>query len=165
MRITKRGFLIMDKVFIYTDGSCLYNPGPGGWAAVLVCRGKEKVLTGGEPATTNNRMELLGAITAFEALKRPCEVVFCSDSKYVTDGLSKNRAKMWRANGWRKADNKPALNIELWDRLLNAAEPHKITYQWIKGHAGHPYNERCDELARSEASKFIKEEGQDGSIS
>ena len=116
----------MDKVEIYTDGSCLYNPGPGGWAAILVCRGKEKLLSGGEADTTNNRMELLGAINAFEALKRPCEVVFCSDSKYVVDGLSKKWAKMWRSNGWRKSDNKPALNIELWDRLLKAAEPHKI---------------------------------------
>lgn len=148
----------MDKVEIYTDGSCLYNPGPGGWAAILVCRGKEKLLSGGEADTTNNRMELLGAINAFEALKRPCEVVFCSDSKYVVDGLSKKWAKMWRSNGWRKSDNKPALNIELWDRLLKAAEPHKIEYVWIKGHAGHPYNERCDEAARLEAMKFQKEE-------
>ncbi len=154
----------MDKVFIYTDGSCLCNPGPGGWAAVLVCRGKEKVMSGGEPETTNNRMELLGAISAFEALKRPCEVSFCSDSKYVTDGLSQGWAKMWRMNGWRKSDNKPALNVELWDRLLNAVEPHKVEYVWIKGHAGHPYNERCDELARSVAMKY-QEENQNGKIS
>jgi ribonuclease HI len=148
----------MDKVEIYTDGSCLSNPGPGGWAAILVCRGKEKVIIGSEPDTTNNRMELLGAISAFEALKRPCEVSFCSDSKYVTDGLSQGWAKEWRARGWRRADGKPALNTELWSRLLDAVEPHKITYNWIKGHAGHPYNERCDAYARAEAEQYQKED-------
>lgn len=148
----------MDKVEIYTDGSCLSNPGPGGWAAILVCRGKEKVISGGEADTTNNRMELLGAISAFEALKRPCEVVFCSDSKYVTDGLSQGWADTWRARGWKKPDGKPALNPELWGRLLDAVAPHKITYNWIKGHAGHPYNERCDAYAKAEAEKFQKED-------
>lgn len=147
----------MDKVNVYTDGSCLGNPGPGGWAAILVCRGKEKTLSGGEAETTNNRMELLGAITAFEALKRPCEVEFCSDSKYVTDGLSKGWAESWRARGWKKSDNSPALNPELWERLLKAVSPHKVKYVWIKGHAGHEYNERCDGLARSEALKFNKQ--------
>ena len=155
----------MDKVEIYTDGSCLCNPGPGGWAAVLVCRGREKVISGGEPETTNNRMELLGAISAFEALKKPCEVSFCSDSKYVIDGLSKGWAKMWRMRGWRKADNKPALNVELWERLLTAVEPHEIKYEWIKGHAGHPYNERCDALAREFAESFKKEENKNGGLS
>ncbi|MBQ7699008.1 MAG: ribonuclease HI [Clostridia bacterium] len=148
----------MDKVEIYTDGSCLSNPGPGGWAAILVCRGKEKLVSGGEADTTNNRMELLGAISALELLKRPCEVTFCSDSKYVIDGLSQGWAKQWRTCGWRKSDGKPALNVELWSRLLDAVEPHKITYTWIKGHAGHPYNERCDALARSEAEKYQKED-------
>lgn len=148
----------MDKVQIYTDGSCLCNPGPGGWAAILVCREKEKVMSGGEADTTNNRMELLGAICAFEALKRPCEVTFCSDSKYVVDGLSKGWAKQWRERGWKKSDNKPALNKELWQRLLDVTEPHEITYNWIKGHAGHPYNERCDALARDEALKYQKED-------
>lgn len=148
----------MDTVEIYTDGSCLKNPGPGGWAAILVCRGKEKIISGGEAETTNNRMELLGAISAFEALKRPCKVTFCSDSKYVTDGLSQGWAKQWKARGWRRSDNKPALNIELWERLLDAIGPHEITYSWIKGHAGHPYNERCDELARGEALKYQKED-------
>lgn len=154
----------MDKVEIYTDGSCLSNPGPGGWAAILVCRGKEKVISGGEPETTNNRMELLGAISALEALKKPCEVSFCSDSKYVIDGLSKGWAESWRQRGWKKSDNKPALNQELWQRLLDAVEPHTIEYVWIKGHAGHPYNERCDELARAEAMKY-KEEDENGKIS
>ncbi|MBO4422546.1 MAG: ribonuclease HI [Clostridia bacterium] len=148
----------MDKVEIYTDGSCLRNPGPGGWAAILVCRGREKVISGGEPDTTNNRMELLGAISAFEALKKPCDVVFCSDSQYVIMGLSRNWAKRWRMNGWRKPGGKPAQNAELWGRLLDAVEPHTVTYNWIKGHAGHPYNERCDAIARDEASVFIKEE-------
>lgn len=149
----------MDKVNIYTDGSCLGNPGPGGWAAILVCRGKEKAISGGEAETTNNRMELLGAINAFEALKRPCEVCFCSDSKYVIDGLSKGWAAGWRDNGWKKADRSPALNPELWDRLLNAVEDHIITYDWIKGHAGHEYNERCDAAAKEQAEKFVKTEG------
>lgn len=148
----------MDKVEIYTDGSCLSNPGPGGWAAVLVCRGKEKVLSGGDPDTTNNKMELTGAIEAFAALKRPCEVVLCSDSKYVIQGLSENRAKMWRFNGWRRSDGKPALNIELWEKLLELTEPHKVEYLWIKGHNGHPYNERCDIIARSIAMSYKKED-------
>ena len=147
----------MDKVNIYTDGSCLGNPGPGGWAAILVCRGKEKVISGGEAETTNNRMELLGAIFAFEALKRPCDVYFCSDSKYVIDGLSKGWALSWRANNWKRSDKSPALNPELWDRLLNAIEGHVITYDWIKGHAGHEYNERCDKKAKEEAEKFTGE--------
>ncbi len=148
----------MDKVEIYTDGSCLCNPGPGGWAAILVCRGRELVLSGGEAETTNNRMELQGAIAAFGALKRPCRITFCSDSKYVTEGLSKNWARSWRMRGWRKSDNKPALNVELWEKLLDLTEPHEIEYKWIKGHAGHPYNERCDELARAEAGKYQKED-------
>ena len=149
----------MDKVEIYTDGSCLGNPGPGGWAAILVCRGKEKELSGGEAETTNNRMELLGAINAFETLKRPCEVYFCSDSKYVIDGLSKGWAAGWRQNNWKKADRSPALNPELWERLLNAVEGHIITYKWIKGHAGHEYNERCDAAAKLQAEKYTKPEG------
>lgn len=143
------------KVEIYTDGACKGNPGPGGWGAVLVCRGKEKVLSGGEKNTTNNRMELLGAISAFEALNRPCEVAFCSDSKYVIDGLSKGWAEGWKKKGWKKGDGKPALNPDLWERLLNAIAPHDVTYIWIKGHAGHAYNERCDALAVAEAEKFL----------
>ena len=148
----------MDLVEIYTDGSCLYNPGPGGWAAILVCRGREKTISGGEPEATNNRMELQGAIAAFSALKKPCRVVFCSDSRYVIEGLSRNWAKGWRLRGWKKSDGKPALNTELWDKLLELTEAHEIEYVWIKGHAGHPYNERCDEAARKEASKYLKEE-------
>ncbi len=144
----------MDSLYIYTDGSCKRNPGPGGYGAILVCRGKEKVISGGEPSTTNNRMELLGAICAFEALNRPCKVTFCSDSKYVIDGLSKGWAVSWKKKDWKKSDGKPALNPELWDRLLVATEPHQITYEWIKGHNGHEYNERCDAIASEEALKF-----------
>ena len=143
----------MTQVEIYTDGACKNNPGPGGWGAILVCNGREKVMSGGENPTTNNRMELMGAIMAFEALRYPCRVKFCSDSKYVIDGLSKGWAKGWRTRGWKKADGKPALNPELWDRLLRATEPHEVSYIWVKGHNEHPYNERCDALAVAEAKK------------
>ena len=144
----------MKEVFIYTDGACKGNPGPGGWGAILVYGGREKEMCGGEAVTTNNKMELMGAISAFEALKEPCKVNFCSDSKYVIDGLSKGWAKSWQARGWKKKDGKPALNPELWERLLNAIAPHSITYDWVKGHAGHPYNERCDKLASDKAESF-----------
>ncbi len=146
--------MILKKVEIYTDGACRGNPGPGGWGAVLVYRGVEKELSGGEAETTNNRMELFGAISAFEALKEPCEVSFCSDSRYVIDALSKGWAVEWQKKGWKKSDGKPALNIELWERLLSAIAPHKITYEWVKGHAGHAYNERCDALATAAADSF-----------
>ena len=142
------------KVNIYTDGACKGNPGPGGWGAVLVAGGREKEFSGGEASTTNNRMELLGAITAFEALRYPCEVVFTSDSRYVIDGLEQGWAESWKKRGWKKSDGKPALNIDLWERLLRAIADHTVTYVWVKGHAGHPYNERCDALAVAEAEKF-----------
>ena len=144
----------MKEVFIYTDGACKGNPGPGGWGAILVYGNVEKELCGGEAETTNNKMELMGAICAFEALKMPCKVHFCSDSKYVIDGLSKGWAQSWKSRGWKKSDGKPALNPELWERLLLAIEPHSITYDWVKGHAGHPYNERCDKLASDKANSF-----------
>lgn len=147
----------MTEVNIYTDGSCLKNPGgPGGWAAILICGDSEKVLSGGEKDTTNNRMELLGAIAGFEALKRPCSVTFCSDSQYVINGLSKGWAKGWRSRGWMKSDKTPALNPDLWERLLNAVQPHEVKYVWVRGHNGHPYNEFCDETARAEAEKFAR---------
>lgn len=146
----------MEKVYIYTDGACKHNPGPGGYCAILVCKGREKVISGGEKQTTNNRMELLGAISAFEALKFPCDVYFCSDSKYVIDGLSKNWAVSWKKRGWKKSDGKPALNPDLWDRLLTAVQGHNITYNWIKGHNGHEYNERCDAIACEEALKLAR---------
>ena len=142
------------KVNIYTDGACKGNPGPGGWGAILTAGAYEKEFSGGEASTTNNRMELLGAITAFEALRYPCEVVFTSDSRYVIDGLEKGWAESWKRRGWKKSDGKAALNTDLWDRLLKAVAQHSVTYVWVKGHAGHPYNERCDALAVAEAEKF-----------
>lgn len=146
----------MIHVDIYTDGSCLGNPGAGGWGAVLVCNGVEKTLSGGEADTTNNRMELTAAIEALRALKKPCEVTLTTDSKYLCDGLSKGWARSWKARGWKKSDNKPALNHDLWDMLLTLTEKHEMTYVWVKGHAGHPYNERCDEMAQARAAEFSK---------
>ncbi len=147
----------MKSVKLYTDGACSNNPGPGGWGAILVYNGKEKVLSGGERQTTNNRMELLAVINGLEALKEPCEVELCSDSKYVIDGLSKGWAASWKMNGWIKSDKKAALNSELWERLLEVSKVHKLSYVWIKGHQGHPYNERCDRLAVEESKKAARE--------
>ena len=144
----------MKKVNIYTDGACKGNPGPGGWGAILVYKGIEREMSGGDASTTNNRMELTAVLEALEALKEPCEVELCSDSRYVLDALTKGWAVSWRANGWKKADKKPALNSELWDRLLTLTERHKMSYVWVKGHEGHPYNERCDAMAVAEAEKF-----------
>ncbi len=146
----------MKKVNIYTDGACKGNPGPGGYGAILVYGSAEKEFSGGEAQTTNNRMELLGAITALSALKEPCEVVLTSDSKYLVDAVNKKWAVGWRAKGWKKSDGKPALNIDLWERLLDLLDTHKVKFVWVKGHAGHPYNERCDRLAVTEAEKFTK---------
>ena len=144
----------MKQVTIYTDGACSGNPGPGGWGAILRYRNIERAISGGEAETTNNRMELTAVLRAFSLLKEPCEVTLCSDSKYVMDGLSKGWAESWRRNGWRKSDKKPALNADLWQQLLEAVQPHKIHYQWIKGHAGHPENERCDAMAVAESQQF-----------
>ena len=145
----------MQHVDIYTDGSCLKNPGPGGWGAILIYKGVEKELSGGEAETTNNRMELTAAIMALSALKNPCEVTMTTDSKYLCDGIGKGWAESWKKKGWKKGDGKPALNPDLWDRLLAAISQHDVTYIWIKGHAGHAYNERCDALAVAEAEKFL----------
>ena len=147
----------MKKVYIYTDGACSGNPGAGGWGAVLKYLGHVKELSGFDPATTNNRMELTAVISALEALKEPCEVVLTTDSKYVCDGIEKGWARSWRANGWRKSDKKPALNPDLWERLLDLLEVHKVNFVWVKGHAGHPENERCDQLAVAEYQKFRQE--------
>lgn len=144
----------MKHVDIYTDGACRGNPGKGGWGAVLVADGREKELSGGEPLTTNNRMELIGAITALEALKYPCEVTLTSDSKYLTDTINKGWLVSWQAKGWRKADKSQVLNVDLWQRLLPLLEIHKVTFVWVRGHAGHPYNERCDALATAYADSF-----------
>ncbi len=144
----------MKKINIYTDGACSNNPGPGGWGAILEYNGVKKEISGGEADTTNNRMELTAFIRALEILKEPCEITLCSDSKYVIDGLEKGWAKNWRAKNWIKSDKKPALNKDLWARLLDLTEEHKINYVWIKGHAGHAENERCDALAVNETAKF-----------
>lgn len=144
----------MKKVDIYTDGACKGNPGPGGYGAILIYNGIEKEFSGGEKETTNNRMELLGAITALAALKEPCEVTLTSDSKYLVDAVTKGWVYGWQQKGWKKADGKPALNVDLWQRLLPLLETHSVTFLWIKGHDGHKYNERCDRLAVSEAEKY-----------
>ena len=144
----------MKKVDIYTDGACRSNPGPGGWGAVLVYQGKEKELSGGEPLTTNNRMELLGVITALEALKTPCTVDLYSDSKYVIDAIQKGWAVKWRAKNWMRTPKEPAKNPDLWERLLNLLEVHDVTFHWVKGHAQNENNNRCDELAVAEWKKI-----------
>ncbi len=144
----------MTHVDIYTDGACRGNPGAGGWGAVLVCHGVEKELSGGEPMTTNNRMELTAAIEALRALSRPCEITLTSDSKYLVDGITKGWAESWKSRGWVKSDKSPALNPDLWDALLTELARHKVTFVWVRGHAGHPYNERCDALATAYADSF-----------
>jgi ribonuclease HI len=140
-------------VEIFTDGACSGNPGPGGWAAILRMGERERELSGGDKATTNNRMELMGVISGLEALKRPCTVTIHTDSKYVLDGASK-WIHGWKKNGWRTADKKSVKNVELWQRLDAAQKPHKLRWTWVKGHSGHPENERADELARSEIEKL-----------
>ena len=144
----------MKKVQIYTDGACRGNPGNGGWGAILVYAGVEKELSGGEMETTNNRMELMAAIVAMEALKEPCEIVLTSDSKYLTDAVNKGWLESWKIRGWKKADNSPVLNVELWQRIYGLLAIHKVTFVWVRGHAGHPYNERCDALATAFADSF-----------
>ena len=144
----------MKTVTLYTDGACSGNPGPGGWGAILMYGPHRKELSGGEPETTNNRMELTAVIRGLEALREPCAVELWSDSRYVIDGLSKGWAVGWRARGWVKADKKPALNPDLWGRLLELAEIHTLTYHWVKGHAENEHNNRCDELAVMESKKF-----------
>ncbi|MBQ9250116.1 MAG: ribonuclease HI [Oscillospiraceae bacterium] len=144
----------MKTVSIYTDGACSGNPGPGGWGAILCYQGVEKVLSGGEALTTNNRMELSGVIAALQALKEPCVVELYSDSKYVIDALDKGWAQGWRKKNWIKSDKKPALNPDLWETLLDLTARHEMHYHWVKGHADNEYNNRCDRLAVSEREKF-----------
>lgn len=143
------------KVEMFTDGACSGNPGPGGWGVLLRCKGKEKQLSGGERETTNNRMELTAVIEGLKALKMPCDVVLTTDSKYVSDALTKGWAKSWRENGWKKKDKKPALNPDLWEELLRLYETHNVEIVWVKGHAGHPENEICDSLAVAQTKKFL----------
>lgn len=149
----------MKKVELFTDGACSGNPGPGGWGAVLRFHGKEKELSGGNPQTTNNRMELTAVIEGLSALKEPCEVTLTSDSKYVLDALLKGWVYSWKKNGWKKADKKPALNVDLWERLLALLEVHKVDYRWVHGHQGHPENERCDALAVAAYQRYLKKNG------
>jgi ribonuclease HI len=136
----------LTEVEIFTDGACKGNPGPGGWGAIIRSGRHEKELSGGDPLTTNNRMELLAAIRALEALKRPCRIRLHTDSIYVRDGITK-WIHGWRRNGWKTADRKPVKNAELWQALLDAAAPHQVEWKWVKGHSGHPENERADRLA------------------
>ena len=137
----------MKKIEIFTDGACSGNPGPGGWGAVLRYNGHEKELSCGYNLTTNNRMELLAAIVALEALKEPCNITLYSDSKYLVDSITKGWVYGWQKKGWIKSDRKKAQNIDLWQRLLGLLKIHTVEFVWVKGHAGHPENERCDELA------------------
>ena len=146
----------MKHVDVYTDGACRGNPGRGGWGAILVYRGVEKELSGGEAMTTNNRMELSAVIAALSALREPCEITLTSDSKYVVDAVTKGWAKSWQARGWVKPDKSPALNPDLWEKLLRLLDYHQVTFVWVKGHAGHPYNERCDKLATAYADSFAQ---------
>ena len=142
------------KIEIYTDGACSGNPGPGGWGAVLIYGEHEKQLSGGERETTNNRMELTAVIEALSLLKRPCEVTLTTDSKYVADSVTKGWVYGWQKRGWKKSDGKPAINVDLWQKLLPLLEMHEVTFVWIKGHAGHHYNEICDRLAVAQSKKF-----------
>lgn len=144
----------MKTVTIYTDGACSGNPGPGGWGAILCYGPHQKEISGGEKNTTNNRMELTAVIKSLELLKEPCAVELYSDSKYVIDALEKGWARGWRARGWVKSDKKPALNPDLWGRLLELCEYHTVRTHWVKGHAENPYNNRCDEMAVSEWQKL-----------
>ena len=137
----------MKMIELFTDGACSGNPGPGGWGAILRYNGHEKELCGGEAETTNNRMELTAVIEGLSALREPCRVRLVTDSRYVADGISKGWARSWQRNGWKKADKKPALNSDLWERALALLERHTVEIEWVRGHAGHPENERCDALA------------------
>lgn len=142
------------NVTIYTDGACSGNPGPGGYGAILMYGQHKKELSGGDPNTTNNRMELMGVITALKALNRPCQVDLYTDSQYVVNAIEKGWAKKWQANGWMRNKKDKALNPDLWQTLLELLELHQVKFHWVKGHAENPYNNRCDELAVAESHKY-----------
>ncbi len=142
----------MKRVTIYTDGACLGNPGPGGYGTVLLCEGSRRELSGGYRWTTNNRMEIMAVLAGLRSLKEPCRVTLYSDSRYVVNAMSKGWARNWREMGWRKRDKAPALNPDLWAEMLDLSGRHQVEYRWVKGHAGDPENERCDELAVAAAS-------------
>ena len=144
----------MKKVEIFTDGACSGNPGPGGWGTILRYNGVEKELSGGEANTTNNRMELTAVISGLKALKEPCEVTLYSDSQYVCNALKLGWAKKWQSQGWMRNKKEPALNPELWEELLRLCDIHQVEVVWVKGHAGHPENERCDRLAVEQSKRF-----------
>jgi ribonuclease HI len=145
----------MKEVALYTDGACSGNPGPGGWAAILQWRGREKVLSGGEALTTNNRMELTAVIRGLEALKEPCRVTVYSDSRYVVEAMAEGWARGWQARGWKRRGAGEAKNPELWARLLELAETHRLDWVWVKGHADNALNKRCDALAVAESRKYM----------
>ena len=137
----------MKNVNLYTDGACSGNPGPGGWGAILRYAEHERELCGGEEQTTNNRMELTAVIEGLSALKEPCKVLLCSDSTYVINSIQKGWVYGWQRKGWKKSDGSPALNVDLWEQLLPLLKKHNVTFEWVRGHTGHPENERCDRLA------------------
>ena len=149
----------LTEVEMFTDGACKGNPGPGGWGVVIRAGGREKDLSGGETPTTNNRMELLAAIRGLEALTRPCRVRLYTDSNYVRDGITR-WVHGWQKNGWRTADRKPVKNAELWQELIEAAAPHRVEWHWVKGHSGHPENDRADALACAAANQAAKRSGE-----
>lgn len=138
---------------MFTDGACSGNPGPGGWGTILRYGNAEKEISGGAHETTNNRMEMIAVISGLKALKEPCEVDLYTDSKYVCDSITKGWVYSWKNNNWRKADKKPALNVDLWEEMLILLEKHNVTFHWLKGHNGHPENERCDKMAVMQAQK------------
>ena len=144
----------MKQIEIFTDGACSGNPGPGGWGAVLRYGSYEKEISGGEPDTTNNRMEMTAVIQALKALKEPCAVTLTTDSKYIVDSITKKWVYGWQKRDWKKSDGSPALNADLWKEILLLLETHQVSFVWVKGHAGHPENERCDRLAVMERDKF-----------
>ena len=144
----------MKKVEIYTDGACSGNPGAGGWGTILAYNGHEKELSGGEANTTNNRMEMTAVIEGLKALKEPCEVTLTSDSQYVCNAITKGWAKSWQKNNWIKSDKTQAKNPDLWEELLKLLAIHKVNIVWVRGHNGHPYNERCDKLAVAQSQKY-----------
>lgn len=148
----------MYDVTLYSDGACSGNPGPGGYGTILVCGGHEKCISAGFESTTNNRMELMGAIAGLEALTKPCKVRIVSDSKYLCDAINKGWLDSWKIHGWKKADKKPVLNEDLWKKLDALLEKHTVIFEWVKGHSGHEYNERCDSMAVAEYQKFLKKE-------
>ena len=146
----------MKKVTIYTDGACSGNPGPGGWGAILMYGEHKKELSGGEPSTTNNRMELIAVITALEVLKEACKVTLYTDSQYVANAINMGWLESWRQKGWKRKGGE-VKNLDLWAKLVPLLEKHKVTFEWVKGHSDNEFNNRCDELAVAESKKFLKE--------